>query len=70
MNENNLREIIIHDTKMVFVYEYCLSQLNVIQLSPTENTVIVNLHNWNGDSCISQQAYEVAAAMNVELLTM
>ena len=27
-------------------------------------------HNWNGNSCISKQAYEMAAAMKVELLTM
>lgn len=70
LNENNLREIIIHDKKLVFVYEYCLSQSDIIQLSPEENTVIVNLYNWNGNSCISKQAYEVAATMKVELLTM
>ena len=37
---------------------------------PEENTVIVNLHNWNGESCISEQAYERAEKMNVKLLTM
>lgn len=70
LNENNLREIIIHDKKLVFVYEYCLSQSDIIQLSPEENTVIVNLHNWNDNGCISKQAYEMAATIKVELLTM
>lgn len=70
LDETNLREIMIYDKKLIFVYEYCLSQLDIIQLSPEENTVIINLHNWNGNSCISKQAYEMAAAMKVELLTM
>ncbi len=70
LNETNLREIMIYDKKLIFVYEYCLSQSDIIRLSPEENTVIINLHNWNGNSCISKQAYEMAAAMKVELLTM
>lgn len=70
LDETNLREILIHDKKMIFVYEYCLSQSDIIQLSPEENAVIINLHNWNGNSCISKQAYEMAATMKVELLTM
>lgn len=70
MDETNLREIMIYDKKLIFVYEYCLSQSDIIRLSPEENTVIINLHNWNGNSCISKQAYEMAAAMKVELLTM
>lgn len=70
LDETNLREIMIYDKKLIFVYEYCLSQSDIIRLSPEENTVIINLHNWNGDSCISKQAYEMAAAMKVELLTM
>ena len=37
---------------------------------PDENTVIVNLHNWNGDSCISQKAREFAGKINVKLLTI
>lgn len=70
LNENNLREIIIGNIKLIFVYEYCLSQSDIVQLSPEENSVIVNLHNWNGDSCISKQAYEIATTMGVKLLTM
>lgn len=70
LDETNLREILIHNKKLIFVYEYCLSQSDIIQLSPEANTVIINLHNWNGNSCISKQAYEMAATMKVELLTM
>jgi hypothetical protein len=70
LTEANLREIIIQKQKMIFVYEYCLSQAFLTQLSPEENSVIVNLHNWNGESCISHQAYSLAENMNVRLLTM
>lgn len=70
LNESNLRQIIIHNIKLIFVYEYCLSQSDIIQLSPEENSVIINLHNWNGDSCISKQAYEIATTMGVKILTM
>lgn len=55
---------------MIFVYEYCLSEAALQQLLPEEKSIIVNLHNWNGESCISQQAYEVAKEMNVVLFTM
>ena len=70
LTDDNIREIIIQNTKLIFVYEYCLSQADLIRLSPEENSVIVNLHNWNGKSCISVQAYEWAERMNVRLLTM
>ena len=70
LDDSNLREIIIHDEKMIFVYEYCLGQSELMQLLPEENSIIVNLHNWNGESCISKQAYELANSMNVRLLTM
>ena len=70
INDENLREISINHTKMIFVYEYCLGQARLIEMLPEENTVIVNLHNWNGESCISGQAYERAKKMNVKLLTM
>lgn len=70
LNDSNLREISIKNTKMIFVYEYCLSQSNLWDFAPEENSIIVNLHNWNGESCISRQAYELAERMNVRLLTM
>lgn len=68
--EYNFREILINGTKMIFVYRYCLSEADLKQMLPDENTVIVNLHNWNGDSCISQKAREFAGKINVKLLTI
>lgn len=70
ITNTNLREICIQGQKMLFVYEYCLSQAFLAQLTPEENSVIVNLHRWNGESCISQQAYSLAEKMKVTLLTM
>ena len=70
INDENLREISINHLKMIFVYEYCLGQVKLMEMLPEEDTVIVNLHNWNGESCISRQAYERAEKMNVKLLTM
>lgn len=67
---NNLREITIDNTKIIFVYEYCLSKIELLELAPEENNVIVNLHNWNGSCCISQQAYELSEKLNVKLLDM
>lgn len=70
LNYNNLREVAVYGTKIIFVYEYCLSQVELLQLSPEENCVIVNLHNWNGECCISGAAYELSRKLNVTLLTM
>lgn len=70
LSYNNLREIDINNTKMIFVYEYCLSEAFLLQMFTEENSVIVNLHNWNGKSCISKQAYALSEKMNVRLLTM
>ena len=42
----------------------------LISLSPKKDLIIVNLHNWNGDGCISKEAYEQADIMSVKLLTM
>ncbi len=67
---NNLHEIIIKGTKIIFVYEYCFSQMNLIQLCPEPKSIIVNLHNWNGDSCISSEAYSYSKQLDVHLLTM
>lgn len=69
-NDINLRKIIIQNTKMIFIYEYCLSQASLMRLSPEKDSVVVNLHNWNGQFCISKKAYELAKHMNVRLLTM
>lgn len=69
VQEHNFREILINGTKMIFVYKYCLSEADLKQMMPDENTAIVNLHNWNGDSCISQKAREFAGRINVTILT-
>ena len=70
VQKNNFREIYINGTKMIFVYKYCLSEADLQQMLPDEKTVIVNLHNWNGKSCISSKAYEFANKIDVTLLTM
>ena len=55
---------------MIFIEEYCLSKTELINLSPEENSIIVNLYDWNGDSCISEEAYNLSECINVELLTI
>ena len=70
LERDNLKEITVNGAKIVFVYEYCLSKVNLQRLCPEEKSVVLNLHNWNGDSCISREAYELAKEMNVTLLTM
>lgn len=70
---NNLRKIIIKDKiNMLFVYEYCLSKVFLVETCNfyDDNKVIVNLHNWNGSSCISCEAYEWAKQHGVVLLDM
>ncbi len=70
LHYNNLKEISINEQKIIFVYEYCLSKVDLIQLAPKENSIIVNLHNWNGGACISNEAFDIAEAMNVTLFDM
>ncbi len=70
IHKYNFREIFINNTKMIFVYNYCLSEADLKQMLPDEGSVIVNLHNWNDISCISHQAYEFASKIKVTLLTM
>jgi len=66
----NLSTVTVKDKTIQFIYEYCLSKEELITLSPQRYLVIVNLHNWNGESCISQEAYEQAEIMNIKILTM
>ena len=66
---NNLREIVVNGVKFIFVYEYCFSDADLMSMHPEENSIIVNLHGWNGDRCISQKARERAGQMNVKLMT-
>jgi len=70
LNYNNLREVLVNNVKIIFIYEYCLSKVKLMQLSPEANSVIVNLHNWNGSSCISKEAYDFSEVIDVTLLTM
>lgn len=65
-----LRVICKDDVKIEFVYKYCLSQADLHHMSPENKSMIVNLHNWNGESCISAEAYQFAKILDVELLTM
>lgn len=67
---NEFRTIIINNTKLYYVYEYCLSEVDLRNLCPDEGSVVVNLHNWNGDGCISENAYLFAKMIGVKLLTM
>ena len=66
----NLKVIFIKGVKVIFIYEYCLSKVGLLELSPDENSVVVNLHNWNGSCCISKEAYELAKKLKVKLLPM
>ena len=68
-SQDTLREIKINETNIVFVYEYCLSKEFLSRMIPKPNYVIVNLHNWNGEKCISTEALELAEAFEVKLLT-
>ena len=66
----NVRNILVNGINIVFVYEYCLSKVDIMQMCPNEGTVIVNLHNWNGKSCISSEAYDAALEFGAQLLRM
>lgn len=70
IKEDNLREIRVVNKHLMFVYEYCLSKMDLMNMLPEEKTVIVNLHSWNGKGCISREAYECSKQLNIELLTM
>ena len=69
-SKTNLKEYTVKGKHFLFVYEYCLSCLGLSKLAPPEETVIVNLHAWNGARCISDDARKVAKRMNVTLLDM
>ena len=69
-DRTNLRVIRICGRIVRFVYEYCLGRADLLKILPVENCVIVNLHNWNGESCISAEAYDLAEMHNIDLLTM
>ena len=70
LKEDNLREIMAKEKHMIFVYKYCLSKKDIYELALEEDAVVVNLHNWNGEGCISEEAYALANTMKIKLLTM
>jgi len=63
----NLSEIKIKGKLFKLVYEYCLSKEELISLAPKRGSVVFNLFNFNG-GCITQEAYEQAKVMDVDLL--
>lgn len=69
-SKTNLREYIAKGKCFLFVYEYCLSYAELARLAPAEQTVVVNLHRWNGKQCISEEAQVFAGQINVKLLDM
>ena len=69
-DSKNLTNVLIKEKSFKFIYEYCLSKAELIALAPQKDLNIVNLHNWNGSSCISGEAYSQAEIMNINLLTM
>ena len=52
------------------VYEYCLSAADVHKLSPERGLHIVNLHNWNGDGCISSEARELENVYMIKIFSL
>lgn len=69
-DKQNIHEINCLGYHIVYVYKYCLSRNDLERMLPEEKAVIVNLHNWNGKSCISHEAYDFAEKIDVTLLTM
>ena len=69
ISKDNLRQIVINKTKIYFVYEYCLSEASLRTLYPEKHSIVINLHNWNGECCISEAAYSFAKRINVTLFT-
>lgn len=67
---NNFRELSIAGRDVTFVYKYCLSKEDLYELAPSDGCIVVNLHNWNGQSCISKEAYAFSEKLGVTLLTM
>ncbi|WP_052956588.1 HNH endonuclease signature motif containing protein [Lacticaseibacillus paracasei] len=68
-SESMLREVDVKGIRVLFVYQYCLSKQYLMEIDPEEGEVVVNLHNWNGEGCISVEARDLAARFGVKLLT-
>ena len=69
-DEANISDIRIcnkYDIRMI--YKYCFSESDIREMSPPKNLIIVNLHNFNGDGCISESARNIAQDMQVKVFT-
>lgn len=69
-NLPSISEIKIKGKLFKFIYKYCISGAEVISLCPEVGLNLVNLHNWNGEHCISNEAHAQAESMGVKLLTI
>ncbi|OIR24891.1 HNH endonuclease [Bathymodiolus thermophilus thioautotrophic gill symbiont] len=69
-NYKNLTDIVIKDKPFKFIYKYCLSKADLIAFAPQKDLTIINLHNWNSSSCISNEAYIQAEIMSINLWTI
>lgn len=65
----SLSDIEINGKHFKFIYKYCVSKAEIISLCPKIGLNIVNLHNWNGEHCISNEAHAQAESMGVKILT-
>ena len=66
----DLTEIILDNRYRVkFFYIYCLSVSDLYEITFTPETVLINLHNWNGLNCISEEARRYASDIGVKLFT-
>ena len=68
-DNTKIKEILVNNIKIIFVYEYCLSKAFLEEMLPDENSIIVNLYNWNV-TCISSEAYDLASKINITLLDL
>lgn len=69
-SKHKLNIINVKSYTILFVYEYCLTAAYIKSLAPKSGTIIVNLHNWNGELSISEDAYDIAKSMDVSLYTV
>ena len=70
IDESTFRKITIGRKEIEFIYTYTLSKHELIEMAPKNNSIIVNLHNWNGALSISKEAEEYAQTLGVKLLTL
>ena len=65
-----LTELIINGKyKVKLYYKYCLSISDLYEINVESELIVVNLHNWNDESCISQDAHEHARQVGFKLFS-